>query len=255
MPSVVPLIIKLSGKTLQQETQLKALFTKLQGHKAIIVHGGGVEVDALLEKLKIETPKIEGIRVSSKEAMPYITGMLAGTLNKKLEALAQSAKLKALGLMASSGESLSLIKLDPKFGQVANVKAHDPSFLTLLEEKGFIPIISSIGILESELFNINADEVAKALAIMFKAPLIMVSDVKGVLDKDGNLIPSLDETYAKTLIDDGTIHDGMLVKVRAAFEASKQTSNVVILSSLENLITSDLTSTSSILGTVFFSDR
>ena len=234
---------------------LKALFEKqtiLAGNKRLMA-SFKVNLEPLQDEIKACEDLGQTVLYLAKDHK--LLGMLSLSDEIKEDSFEAIAKLKALGLMASDGESLSLIKLDPKFGQVANVKACDPSFLTLLEEQGFTPIISSIGILEGELYNINADEVAKALAILFKAPLILVSDVKGVLDKEGNLIPSLDETYAKILIDDGTIHDGMLVKVKAAFEASKQTSNVVILSSLENLISSDLTSTSSILGTVFSSDR
>ncbi len=250
MDNKIPVIIKLSGKNLSTPDLLEQFFKNLD-KKAVIVHGGGVIVDDLLKKLAIVTPKIDGIRVSPKEAMPYITGMLSGFCNKNLQALALSCGKKALGLCATDGDAVVLKPMDAKFGQVASAAANDSKFLQMLLNEGFVPLISSIGIKDGTLYNINADDVALALAKLFKAPLILVSDVSGVLDDKGHLIPQIDEALGEELIARGVVTEGMVVKVRSALAASKETLNKVILTSLKDLSSALASDFAELNGTVF----
>ncbi len=230
-----PLIIKLSGKTLADRDGLKTLFLRLSGREVILVHGGGVEVDALLKRLDIVTPKKEGIRVSPAEAMPYITGMLAGSCNRSLQALALEAGLNALGLCATDGRSLELVPYPQEYGQVAHVRAESADFLTALLKNGYTPVISSIGLSQGTTFNINADEVAVELAALLKAPLLLVSDVPGVKDGSGRILEKLTRSEAETLIEDRIITEGMVIKVRSALQSASRTGNMLVLTNLERL--------------------
>ena len=245
-------VIKLSGKALEDKKALKELFTAIKGHKAIIVHGGGIEVDDLLKKLNLTTEKIEGIRVSPKEQMPYICAALAGSCNRYLQADAKASGLNALGLIATDGDSVKVEPMDAKFGNVATAKALDSTFLLNLINNGITPVIASIGMdNEGNVYNINADDVALAIATLLKSPLFFISDVKGVKDADGNIIEQLTETQAYDLIDKKVITDGMIVKVKTALSASKTIGRPVFIASLQDpLLLSNLFSLRRI-GTAF----
>lgn len=237
-----PPIIKLSGKALSDEKSLKQLFSSFVQHKAIVVHGGGVEVDSLLAKLGITSQKIDGIRVSPSSDMPYITAALAGICNKTLQSYAIASNIKAIGLLATDAKCLTLQKYDAKYGCVASAVANDKSFLTSLLEQDIIPIICSIGHDEQgQLYNINADDVACALAKLFNSDLYFISDVCGVLDQNKELIDFIDKAKCEQLIKDKVITDGMIVKVKMALEVSSQTKNNVVIASIHDpLLTQNL---------------
>lgn len=227
------IIVKLSGKALHDEQALNALFTRLQGQDAIVVHGGGVEVDHILKALMFESTKLQGIRVSPKEQMPYIAGTLAGQCNKLLQGVAIKAKLKAVGMLCTDYDLCSLTPYPAEYGQVASCKANDPSLVESLLQKGITPVVCSIGLdKQGELYNINADEVAAALAICFKAPLVFFSDVKGVLDAQGQVIPKIDAKTIATLIEQQVITEGMAVKVKNALEVAEQSGSPVFIASI-----------------------
>ena len=229
------LVIKLSGKALSDIDALKSLCEQLQKQEqeAIIVHGGGVEVDHILKALNFTTTKKDGIRVSPKEQMPYIAVTLAGQCNKHLQGVAISSGLKAVGLLCTD---FDLCKVEPypsEYGQVGSVKPGNNAVLASLMEQKFVPVICSIGLDEQgQLFNINADEVAACLALTFKAPLVFFSDVKGVLDKNGELIENINEQRCHELIADGTISEGMAVKVKNALDVAKSSGAPVFIASI-----------------------
>ncbi|WP_303962309.1 acetylglutamate kinase [Succinatimonas hippei] len=228
-------VIKLSGKALENKAALKALFSAVKDKKVIFVHGGGVEVDALLKQLNLKTEKIDGIRVSPPEQMPYITAALAGLCNRYLQADAKACGLNALGLIATDGDSVTLSAFDKKFGNVANALPANGKFISLLLENKITPFIASIGIDENgDVYNINADDVALAIARVFNAPLFFISDVKGVKDADGNIIENLSEDTALELISKKVITDGMIVKVKTALDAAKLTHRPVFIASLND---------------------
>ena len=135
---------------------------------------------------------------------------------------------------------------------VGAVKPCSSDYLNLLLDNGYTPVIASLAFDEKgNLFNVNADDVAEAVAVLLNAPLYLISDVKGVLDKDGQLIESLDETEALRLIADGTITEGMAVKVKSALRAAaKIRQNVYIASYKDPLLSENLMSRRH-LGTSF----
>lgn len=245
-------VLKLSGKALTGTEELSSVFMTARGRRLVIVHGGGVEVDSLFNELHLEVKKKNGLRVSPKEHMPYISAALSGMCGKSLQALALGAGLKALSILSTDGNSLSVSQLDKDLGMVGIVKPCSCDYLNLLLDNGFTPIIASLAFDDKgNLFNVNADDVAEAVAVLLNAPLYLISDVKGVLDRNGQLIESLDEAEALNLIADGTITEGMAVKVKSALRAaSKIHQNVYIASYKDPLLAENLMSRRQI-GTSF----
>lgn len=245
-------VVKLSGKALGAVEELSALFKAAKGQKLVVVHGGGVEVDALFKALDLEVIKKDGLRVSPKEQMPYISAALAGMCNKSLQALAISCGLNALGMLASDGKTIKVEQLSKDFGMVGKVEPNDAKYLSLLLDNGFIPVIASLAHDDNgELYNVNADDAALAVARVLKAPLYYISDVPGVLDKEGKLIDELDENKVKALIEDGTVSGGMIVKVKSAIDATKLIKKPVYIASYKDKdLVNNLLSRQR-LGTVF----
>lgn len=227
------IIVKLSGKALHDEQSLSSLFAKLKGQQAIVVHGGGVEVDQILKALNFESKKLQGIRVSPAEQMPYIAGTLAGQCNKLLQGVAIKSHLKAVGMLCTDYDLCALRPYPAEYGQVASCEAADPSLVQMLLDKGLTPVVCSIGLDQNgALFNINADEVAAALAVSFKAPLVFFSDVKGVLDDKGEVIPKIDGKMIEELIARQVITEGMAVKVKNAVAVAEKSGAPVFIASI-----------------------
>ncbi|EOG9061456.1 acetylglutamate kinase [Vibrio fluvialis] len=223
-----PLVIKLGGAALSCAETLSKLFGAIAQYQAqaqrriVIVHGGGYLVDELMEKLQIKTVKKDGLRVTPYDQIPVIAGALAGTANKMLQGQAIKDGLNAVGLCLADGGLCQVVELDPELGAVGLAKAGDAKIVEALLTAGALPIISSIGLTaEGQMMNVNADQAAVAVAGALDAELVLLSDVSGVLDGKGHLIPSMDEKQADALIAGKVITDGMIVKVKAALEAAK----------------------------------
>lgn len=245
-------VVKLSGKALGGVEELSKLFTASRGQKLVVVHGGGVEVDALFKALNLEVKKKNGLRVSPREQMPYISAALAGMCNKGLQALAIKNGLNALGMLASDGMTITVRQLSKDLGMVGAVEPNDKKYLTLLLENGYTPIIASLAHDDNgDLYNVNADDVALAIARVLNAPLYYISDVPGVLDKEGKLIDELDENKVNALIADGTISGGMTVKVKSAIDATKLIKKPVYIASFKDPNLAKNLISRSRLGTVF----
>lgn len=226
------IVVKLSGKALGARKELAALFTAARGHRLVIVHGGGVEVDSLFKILNLRVVKKNGLRVSPKGQMPYISAALGGMCNKGLQGLALKQGLKALGMLAGDCGTLKVSPLDPELGMVGKTAPGSPEYLNWLLCHGYTPILASLCHDESgELYNVNADDAALSVAQTLGAALYYISDVPGVLDRQGQLIGSLDESRAAELIADGTISAGMEVKVRSALSAAALTGRSVYIAS------------------------
>ena len=208
------LVIKLGGALIENDSALTALYQGLKDYLArgnrpiVLVHGGGCLVDDLLKGLNMKSEKKNGLRVTPFSQIPYITGALAGTANKLMLAKARSMNVNAVGLCLSDANITKVTQLNEE--------------LEVLLENGYMPTISSIGFTDDgKLMNVNADQAAVVLAISLKADLALLSDVDGILDKDGKLIEEMTEEKAQNLIKDGTITGGMEVKVKAALKAAK----------------------------------
>lgn len=231
-------VIKYGGAA-QTEKDLKDSFAQdvvllsFIGIKPVIVHGGGPKISETMKKMGKEPTFIHGQRVTDKETMDIVEMVLGGLINKEIVALINNHGGKAAGL---SGKDGGLIKAKKKvikkatdtgdeeiidIGLVGEVEFVDPEILNCLERDGFIPVISPIGAGKSgEVFNINADYVASAVASALKAEkLILLTDVPGIKNKKGDVISSVDKKGIKKLIDDGTVSGGMLPKVQACTRA------------------------------------
>ncbi|MDO6527078.1 acetylglutamate kinase [Motilimonas sp. 1_MG-2023] len=240
-----PLLIKLGGAVLENNTALANLFDALTRYltdnqrSLILVHGGGIVVEDVLSKMGIKSEKKNGLRITPFEQIPYVAGALAGTSNKLLMAKALQAGLSAVGLSLADGFSTKVTQLDPELGAVGQCKPNDPTLLKVLLAANQLPVISSIGIGEDgRLYNVNADQAAIAICELVGAELVFLSDVDGVLDGNQQLIPELNTTLANELIAAGVIRDGMTVKVQAALEAAETLGHVMLASwkQPENLI-------------------
>lgn len=253
-----PLVIKLSGKALVAEAELERLFRALSEAKRsfLLVHGGGVTADAIMKAMNFEVRRINGLRVSPAEQMPVIGGALAGTASLALRGAAARAGLMPLGMLVTDGGIAEVVPQDPELGRVAKTKAGSQEAkerLFGLLAGGWIPVISSVGLdKDGALWNINADDAALSVAELLRAPLVYLSDVRGVLDGEKKLIEKLDAVTSERLIAEEVITEGMAVKVRAALEAARLTGAPVSIASIFDESLPQLLSQGKFAGTVCF---
>ncbi|WP_028025890.1 acetylglutamate kinase [Enterovibrio calviensis] len=225
--SLRPLVVKLGGAALSCAETLEKLFDAIAAYKAsahrdiVIVHGGGYLVDDLMKALNLKVEKKQGLRVTPSDQINVVAGALAGTANKLLQGQAVRSGINSVGLSLADGGLCQMTQMDPELGHVGKAAPGDSALLQAILATGCVPIISSIGIdAEGELMNVNADQAAVAVAAALDAELVLLSDVSGVLNGKGKLMPALDAKLADELIESGVITDGMIVKVKAAFEAA-----------------------------------
>jgi len=221
-------VIKYGGAA-QIDAKLKSEFAKdiallhLVGIKVVIVHGGGKKINSILERMDIKTEFVDGVRVTTKENMEVVEMVLSGLVNKEITSMLNHNGVKAIGL---SGKDASFLKAKAKdekrFGLTGEISKVDASVIKKLLDENFIPVIAPIATSEdsySEGFNINADLAASAIAKALKAEkIIFLTDTKGILDKDKNLISTLREDEIKRLIKEKVITGGMLPKVEASLD-------------------------------------
>ncbi|HEX5371645.1 MAG TPA: acetylglutamate kinase [Aquabacterium sp.] len=253
LAQALPYIRKFHGKTIvikyggnaMTDPELQADFAedvvllKLVGLNPVVVHGGGPQIDAALNKIGKKGQFIQGMRVTDDETMEVVEWVLAGEVQQDIVGLINAAGGKAVGLTGRDGGMIRARKLklldleDPSkehdVGSVGEIEAIDPSVVKALQDDQFIPVISPIGFGEhNESYNINADLVASKLAEILKAEkLMLLTNIKGVLDKEGNLLTDLTARRIDELIADGTISGGMLPKIAGALDAAKSGVNAV----------------------------
>lgn len=230
------LVIKVGGAFMQAEDSALALLKIIaqlqQSYIVVLVHGGGAMVEELLNALNLSSQKIDGLRVTPKEHMPYITGALAGTANKLLCSLAIQAGISPVGLSLLDGNMCNATVMREDLGAVGSVEVGDATLLKALAATHMLPIISSIGAdSQGNLLNVNADQAATVIAQLLNAELILLSDVPGVLDADKKLITQLDSEKIDRLITQNVIRDGMIVKVQAALAAAESLGDSVTIAS------------------------
>jgi len=230
------LVIKVGGAFMQAEEAALALLSTIaelqKNYIVVLVHGGGAMVEELLNALNLTSQKIDGLRVTPKEHMPYITGALAGTANKQLCGLAIKAGISPVGLSLLDGKMCIATVMREELGAVGLVEPGDATLLKALAATNMLPIISSIGADNNgNLLNVNADQAATVIAQLLDAQLLLLSDVPGVLDVNKNLIEQLDIEQIETLIAQNVIRDGMIVKVQAALKAANSLGRSVTIAS------------------------
>ncbi|RZI96121.1 MAG: acetylglutamate kinase, partial [Variovorax sp.] len=205
----------------------------------VVVHGGGPQIEAALNRLGKKGSFIQGMRVTDAETMEVVEWVLAGEVQQDIVGLINQAGGKAVGLTGRDGGLIRAQKLkladrtDPNLhhdvGQVGDIVSIDPSVVKALQDDAFIPVVSPIGFGEdNESYNINADVVASKLATVLKAEkLMLLTNTPGVLDKAGNLLTNLSAREIDELFADGTISGGMLPKIEGALDAAKSGVNTV----------------------------
>ena len=204
------------------------------GINPVIVHGGGPQIGKTMERMGKKPTFVSGQRVTDEETMDIVEMVLGGKVNKEIVSLINRAGGKAVGLTGKDGgliqaKKLTMTKKSDETGEteiidiglVGEVTEVRPGALAALEQGGFIPVIAPVGSGDKgETYNINADLVAGAIAGALKAEkLILLTDQAGILDKDKNLVPTLNKKKVETLIKSGTIAGGMLPKTKSCFEA------------------------------------
>ncbi len=218
-------VLKVGGNQLADSAFLKRLGETIASltEPAVIVHGGGQAIAELQERLGIEPVKIEGLRVTDAESLVVSQMVLSGQANKSIVVALLSAGVQSIGISGVDGGLLRCVKkqhptVDLGFvGQIVEVK---PAIIRMLVAQGITPVISPISLgLEGQIYNVNADEAAAAVAAALQVTMLnLISNVPGVLDHNNKTIPQLTPVETELLIQGGIIRDGMLPKVRAALE-------------------------------------
>lgn len=214
-----PVVIKLGGALLDEPhahaAAFDALATCVRETPAVLVHGGGKAVDRQLQQLGLVSEKREGIRLTPPEHMDQITGVLAGQMNARLVGLLLARGVKAVGLTLGDG-FITAARTTTRYafdvGRVGEVTGGDMALLHTLLKAGFVPVLSSIAIdAHGETLNVNADEAAAAIARLLPASrLALLTDVPGVKDATGSVMPKLDAARCQSMIDSGAITGGMI---------------------------------------------
>ena len=222
------IVIKYGGAAMT-EKELKLQFAedvvlmKYVGMNPVIVHGGGPQISQMMKKLGKEPKFVKGVRVTDAETMEIVEMVLGGTINKEIVSLINRHGGRGVGLTGKDGALIQAKQMpgSDEMGQVGDVKEIDPQILMTLEGGRFIPVISPVGAdEEGKSYNINADLVAGSVAAALNAEkLLILTDVAGILDDKGTLLPTLSKKEVQRLIKKGTINKGMLPKVDAALTA------------------------------------
>lgn len=241
----LPFIRRFSGKTIvikygghaMEDEDLKQNFAedivllKFVGMNPVVIHGGGPQIGQMLKRLDIASSFVRGMRVTDAAAIEVVE-MVLNRVNKEIVTLINQHGSPAVGLSGKDGELVVARKMlldgdEPgqstqhDLGFVGEIVGVNPRVIHALTAQGFIPVIAPIGIGQAgETFNINADLVAGKVAEALQAEkFILLTDVSGINDKDGNLMPTVSATQAQKLIDDGTISAGMIPKVECCIAA------------------------------------
>jgi acetylglutamate kinase len=233
------ILIKFGGHAMGKADYVNAFAADIAlldqvGARPVVVHGGGPQIGEMLKKLQIESSFIDGLRVTDEATISVVEMVLAGGINKALVAAIAGAGGRAVGvsgkdgglisarkLMAVAKASDSAIQQAVDLGFVGEPSHVDVTVLNALMQHHLIPVVAPVGSGEDgKTYNINADTAAGAIAAALNATrMLMLTDVTGVLDKDGKLISSLTINQAEALIHDGTVSGGMIPKVKTCIDA------------------------------------
>jgi len=226
------IVIKYGGNAMINEELKEAVMgdivlLSLIGIKVVLVHGGGPEISDMLKKIGKESRFVDGLRVTDEEGMDIVQMVLAGKINKNLVNLLQNKGGRAMGLCGVDGHMIEARQLKPELGFVGEVTNVNTQPILDVLERGYIPVISTVGCDdEGNTYNINADTAAARIAGMLGAEsLISMTDIAGILrDKDdpSTLIPVIQVSDAPQLIHEGVISGGMIPKVECCIEAIRR---------------------------------
>jgi len=235
------IVVKFGGNAmvdplLHESFARDVVLMKLVGMNPVVVHGGGPQIGALLEKLNIQTTFVDGMRVTDAQTMDIVEMVLGGSVNKEIVSSINRNGGKAIGVTGKDGQMIKARKLtvnrysseldiseNVDIGHVGEVDQIDTEVLQVILGSNFIPVIAPIGVGDDgSTYNINADLVAGKLAeVMHAEKLMLLTNVAGLLDKKGHILTGLTTKQVDALIADGTISGGMLPKIRCALDAVK----------------------------------
>jgi len=230
------LVIKYGGNAmtdpnLKKQFAFDVVMLKLVGMNPVVVHGGGPQINDMLDKTGKKGTFVQGMRVTDDETL-YVVEAVLGELNQEIVGLINQAGGKAVGLNGQDGgfirakkmmldsEANAGEKLD--IGHVGDIQSIDPTLIHHLDAADFIPVVAPIGVgIDGQAYNINADLVASELAQTLKAEkLLLMTNTPGVLDKNGKLLTGLTHAQIEALFADGTISGGMRPKIQGALDAA-----------------------------------
>lgn len=225
-------VIKYGGNAMVNEGLKEAVMgdialLSLIGIKIVLVHGGGPEITDMLSRVGKKSEFVNGLRVTDRETAEIVQMVLAGKINKSLVNLLENAGCHAVGLSGADGSLIEATAKDPALGYVGEITSVNTTLICDLLEKGYIPVISTVGYDKAgNIYNINADTAAARIAGCLKAEsLFTMTDIAGILrDKDDpdSLIRKIYVSDAPQLIRDGIISGGMLPKVDCCVEAIRR---------------------------------
>jgi acetylglutamate kinase len=223
------IVLKYGGSAMS-DPALRASFArdvvlmKYIGLRPVIVHGGGPQIGRTLERLGVQSTFVDGLRVTDDQTMDVVEMVLGGTVNREIVALIQRAGGRAIGLTGSDGDMILVTRRtspDRDLGRVGRVRAVDPAPISAVLDAGYVPVIAPIGVDQDGVtHNVNGDEAAGAVAqALHSEKLILLTDVEGVLDAQGALIPQLTISEARKHIEEGMIRGGMIPKIECCIAA------------------------------------
>ena len=235
------IVVKFGGNAmvdplLHESFARDVVLMKLVGMNPVVVHGGGPQIGALLEKLNIQTEFVNGMRVTDAQTMDVVEMVLGGSVNKEIVSSINRNGGKAIGVTGKDGQFIRAHKLQVSryspeldaseivdIGHVGEVDQIDTEVLDVILGSHFIPVIAPIGVgKDGSTYNINADLVAGKIAQVMQAEkLMLLTNVAGLLDKEGEILTGLSTGQVDELIADGTISGGMLPKISCALDAVK----------------------------------
>ena len=230
------IVVKYGGSAMTDERLQKSfahdvVLLKLVGMNPVVVHGGGPQIENMLNRLGKKGEFVQGMRVTDAETMDVVEMVLGATVNKEIVTLINQAGGKAVGLTGKDGGLIRARKLlvtgddgaKIDIGQVGEIDTIDPGVIETLENGGCIPVVAPVGVGKNgETYNINADLVAGKLAEVLRAEkLVLLTNTPGVLDKNGKLLTGLTPKRIDELVAEGTLSGGMLPKIGSALDAAR----------------------------------
>ena len=243
-----PVVVKFGGHAMGEQEYVESFAADMTllrqvGAEPIVVHGGGPQIGDMLSRLQIKSNFVNGLRVTDAATISVVEMVLAGGINKALVAAIHSAGGRAVGLSGKDGQLITASKLAElskpsdseiervDLGFVGRPEKVDPTVLHALLGVGMIPVVAPVGLgLDGQTYNINADTAAGAVASAMTATrLLMLTDVAGIKDKNGELITHLTVDTAQLLITDGTVQGGMIPKLETCIAAVRKGAEAAVI--------------------------
>lgn len=229
-------VIKLGGHAMGSDAGMESfardvVLMQQVGVNPVIVHGGGPMINAMLERLNIQSEFVNGKRVTDEATVEVVEMVLSGRVNKRIVQAINAEGGKAVGLSGKDANLMVCDQTDPDLGFVGTPAEMNPDFLRALAKDNVIPVIAPLGTgRNGETFNVNGDTAAGAIAASLKADrLLLLTDVAGVKDSSGEVLTELTGAQIRAMTEDGTIAGGMIPKTETALEAIKGGVRAVVI--------------------------